>query len=211
MVPAAGCWDGFWAETPGHKKGCLVDRWGRLCRWLLELNPFGSQANVMTESDYIQRIDLAWPRSIQASATKALRLVEDGLSAFPSCAKLLCMKGDLIQLSDGLEYQLADALHCYQQAADFAPESPEAFESLGFFFDAIENDLGRAETAFRRAAKLGGGPNTYAGLARVLSERGHRTEELLALLEECPHAQSTPVRKMRSEIMRGQWGPVSKG
>jgi tetratricopeptide (TPR) repeat protein len=120
------------------------------------------------------------------------------------------MKGDLIQLSDGRQYELADARRCYQQAADLAPESPEAFESLGFFFDAIESDLKRAEIAFRKAAELGGGPNTYAGLARVLSGRGHSTKELLALLDGCPHAQSTPVQEMRSEIMQGVWKPVSK-
>ena len=51
----------------------------------------------MTDSDYIEKIDMAWPRSIAASATEALRLVEEGLSAFPKCAKLWCMKGDLIQ------------------------------------------------------------------------------------------------------------------
>src|SRR5262245_11272968 len=101
----------------------------------------------MTDSDYIQKIRVAWPRSIQASATEALRLVEEGLAAFPNCAKLLCMKGDLIQLSNGAQYKLADALRCYQQAADLAPESPEAYESLGFFFDAVEGDPNRAENA----------------------------------------------------------------
>ena len=171
----------------------------------------GIYARVMTESDYIQKIKRAWPRSLQASAMKALRLVEEGFSAFPSCAKLFCMKGDLIQLSDGTRYELAEALRCYQQAADLAPESPEAFESLGFLLDAIESDWNRAEVAFRRAAELGGGPHTYAGLTRVLSGRGHSTEELLALLDGCPHAQSTPVHEMRSEIIQGAWKPVSKG
>jgi tetratricopeptide (TPR) repeat protein len=165
----------------------------------------------MTESDYIDKIDAAWPRkSIKASATEALRLVEDGLCAFPKSAKLLCMKGDLIQLSDELRYELADALLCYQQAAEIAPESPEAFESLGFFFDAIESDLNRAEIAFRKAVELGGGPHTYAGLARVLSGQGHNTEELLAMLDACPHSQSPPVQEMRSEVLQGAWKPVRK-
>jgi hypothetical protein len=59
-------------------------------------------------------------------------------------------KGDLIQLSDGEQCELKDALPCYQQGADLAPESAEAFESIGFFFDAIESDPVRAESAFRR-------------------------------------------------------------
>jgi hypothetical protein len=164
----------------------------------------------MTDSDYIEKIKTAWPRRGQASATEALRLVEEGLCAFPRSAKLLCMKGDLIQLSDGEEYQLKDALRCYQQAARVAPESPEAFESLGFFFDAIESDPAQAETAFRRAVELGGGPHTYAGLARVLSSRGHSDEEVLALLDGCPHAQTALVQEMRSEIIEGMWKPVPK-
>ena len=164
----------------------------------------------MTESDYIRRIKTEWPRSDQVSAAKPLRLVEEGLSAFPGSAKLFCMKGDLIQLSDGQQYELAEAMRCYQQAADLAPKSPEAFESLGFFFDAIESDLARAESAFRKAVQLGGGPHSYAGLVRVLSGRGHSTEELLALLDGCPHAQTAPVQEMRLEIMKGAWKPVTK-
>jgi hypothetical protein len=164
----------------------------------------------MTESDYMEKIKMGWPRSVQASATEALRLVEEGLCAFPRSARLLCMKGDLIQLSDGQQYELKDALRCYQQAADVAPESPEAFESIGFFLDAIESDLERAEKAFRRAVQLGGGPQTYAGLARVLSGRGYSTEELLALLDGCPHAQTAPVQEMRSEIIKGTWKPVTR-
>jgi tetratricopeptide (TPR) repeat protein len=120
------------------------------------------------------------------------------------------MKGDLIQLSDGQPYEMKDALHCYQQAADLAPELPEAFESLGFFFDAIESDADRAESAFRRAVELGGGPNTYAGLARALSGRGHSAEELITFLDRCPHSQSSPVKEMRSEILQGFWKPISK-
>jgi tetratricopeptide (TPR) repeat protein len=164
----------------------------------------------MTEFDYIEKVKAAWPRDVDASATEPLRLVEEGLSVFPRCAKLLCLKGDLIQLSDGGQYDLADAQRCYQRAADLAPDSSEAFESLGFFYDAIDSNLEQAEIAFRRAAELGGGPNTYAGLARVLSGRGRSNEELLALLDGCPHAQSKPVQEMRSERIRGLWKPVSK-
>jgi Flp pilus assembly protein TadD len=120
------------------------------------------------------------------------------------------LKGHLIQLSDGKQYNLADARRCYEQAVELAPESPEAYESLGFFFDSIESDPNRAEIAFRRAAELGGGPHTYAGLARVLSGQGHNTEELLAMLDACPHALSPPVQEMRSEILQGAWKPVSR-
>jgi tetratricopeptide (TPR) repeat protein len=164
----------------------------------------------MSESDYIQKIATQWPRLNSASAAEPLRLVEEGLSAFPTSAKLLCMKGDLIQLSDEPSYELVDALRCYQQATELAPESPEAFESLGFFFDAVQSDLAQAESAFRKAVQLGGGPDTYAGLARVLSDEGHDTEEVLAFLDGCLHAQSGPVQKMRSEIVKGMWKPAPK-
>ena len=185
----------------------LVSIWARLLR---HHSPrmLGIFAKAMTESDFIEKIKAAWPRTVQASATEALRLVEEGLCAFPRSARLLCIKGDLIQLSDGEQYELSDALRCYQQAADLAPESAEAFESMGFFFDAIESDPVRAESAFRTAVKLGGGPHTYAGLARVLSGRGHSDEEVLALLDGCPHAQAAPVQEMKSEIIKGMWKPV---
>jgi hypothetical protein len=98
---------------------------------------FGRCAKVVTDLDYIKKVQMAWPRNILArdtevSATIALRLVEEDLSAFPKCAKLFCMKGDLIQLSDGSQYKLADARRCYEQAVELAPEASGAYGALGF-------------------------------------------------------------------------------
>src|SRR5947199_811122 len=132
----------------------------------------------MTESDYIGTIQRLWPAK-ETEADEPLRLVEEGIIAFPRSPKLLCMKGDLIQLSDGNDYNLSDASACYERAASIDPSCAEAFESLGYFHDVVSGELERAESAFRTAIALGGGPDAYAGLARVLAERGGSTSEIL--------------------------------
>jgi hypothetical protein len=158
----------------------------------------------MTESEYIQKIRQLWPVE-KVQATEALRLVEEAIVAFPRSSKLLCMKGDLIQLSDGCGCSLSDAAGCYERAASMDPSCAEAFESLGFFHDVVTNNLEQAELAFRSAIAVGGGPDAHAGLARVLAERGRNRTEILALLVGCVHAAAPKVLEMRAEIERGSW------
>jgi hypothetical protein len=163
----------------------------------------------MTESDYIQKIQKFWPVK-DTEAIEPLRLVEEAIVAFPLSPKLLCMKGDLIQLSDGKAYDLSDAAACYDRAASIDPSFAEAFESLGYFHDVVSDDLERAESAFRTAIALGGGPDAYAGLARVLAECGRNMTEILAFLDGCVHAAAPKVQDMRSEVERGLWSPRLK-
>ena len=84
-----------------------------------------------------------------------------------------------------------------------------AFSGLVFWQRFRRNciDLVRAESAFRTAVALGGGPDAYAGLARVLSERGGNTTEILALLDGCVHATAPKVLAMRAEVEKGLWRP----
>lgn len=161
---------------------------------------------IMTESDYIQKIRQLWPVE-ETKAAETLRLVEEAIVAFPRSPKLFCMKGDLVQLSDGKDYTLSDAVGCYERAASIDPSCAEAFESLGFFHDVVTNSLKKAESAFRTAIALGGGPDAYAGLARVLAERGDDTGEILAFLDGCVHAAAPKVLEMRAEVERGSWKP----
>jgi hypothetical protein len=160
----------------------------------------------MTESDYIQRIQKLRPEK-DTEAVEPMRLVEEAIVAFPRSPKLLCMKGDLIQLSDGNAYSLADAAACYERAASIDPTCAEAFESLGYFYDVVSEDLERAESAFRAAIALGGGPDAYAGLARVLAESGRDASEILAFLDGCVHADAPKVLEMRAEVESGMWSP----
>ena len=160
----------------------------------------------MTESDYIRQIQKLCAET-DTEAVEPLRLVEEAIVAFPLSPKLLCMKGDLIQISDTKGYNLSDAAACYERAASIEPSFAEAFESLGYFHDVISDDLERAESAFQSAIALGGGPDAYAGLARVLAERGRNTAEILAFLDGCVHAAAPEVQEMRAEVERGSWSP----
>jgi hypothetical protein len=160
----------------------------------------------MTEADYIQSLQKLWPDQ-DTEAAQPLLLVEEAIGAFPRSAKLLCMKGDLIQQSDANGYSLDDAAACYERAASIDPSCAEAFEALGFFFDVISEDLERAESAFRTAITLGAGPAAYAGLARVRAERGGDVAEIIAFLDACAHATDEIVLEMRAEIEAGDWSP----
>ena len=58
------------------------------------------------------------------------------------------------------------------------------------------------------AIELGAGPDSYAGLARVLAERGTETAEILVFIDDCPYVGETVIQEMRSEIEKGQWAPI---
>jgi len=100
-----------------------------------------------------------------------LELVERALEVHPDSIELWCLRGDLIQISnDEGRYRLEDAEASYTRAAEIDPEDPEAFESLGFYYDAICADPGKAEPFFRRAIDLGADESAHEGLAEVMAE-----------------------------------------
>ena len=117
-------------------------------------------------------------------------------------------RGDLIQLLEEVDtpYSLNDALASYERARALDPTDPEAFESLGYFFDAVAERVGDAEDMFRKAIELGAGADSWL----ALHESWHnldRSEEALKLLEpgSCPHADAPPVVDVRWEINQGRW------
>jgi len=164
---------------------------------------------VMTEAEYIQKVTEAKQLFRQdAHSPEPLRLVSEALVKYPNSAKLHCLLGDLIQLSDAFpEYELSDALKAYEKATVLDPTCPEAFEEIGYYYDAIDEDLEKSEAAFRRAVELGGGEQSYAGLGRVLVERGHPPSEVVIFLKQSPCADMPKVREMCSEIEAGKWSP----
>ncbi len=85
---------------------------------------------------------------------------------------------------------------------------PRRTQSLGYFFDAVDERLDEAERMFRKALEFGAGAGSWAGLARVLAELGRR-EEALELLahHRCPHANPRDVVDVRGEIEDGRWDP----
>ncbi len=160
---------------------------------------------------YIDRVQALYPQEGEASA-EALALVEQAVAECPKCAKLWCLRGDLIQLG-GPEsrYELADALRSYEQAIAFDPLCAEAYESLGFFYDAVIDAPESAEPFFREAIRLGAGINSFCGLARVLAELNRKAEALRLLApENCASHDASEIKELREEIASCMWSNDSR-
>lgn len=85
------------------------------------------------------------------------------------------------------------------------PSFPEAHESIGYYFDVIEEDLGRSEAAFREAIRCGAGDSSVVGLARVLAEQGHSITQVLSFIDRHDVEQSHEIQEIREEIEGGMW------
>lgn len=163
----------------------------------------------MTEHDYLEALRNRWPReSVPGASVETLALADEAVVRFPDSPCLWKRRGDLIQLGDGESaHSLEDSLHSYETAVKLDPGFAEAHESIGYYFDVIDEDLPKAEAAFLRATQLGGGEYSWAGLARVIAERGGPREQILALMDDCPFADASAVQKIRQEVDEGFWHP----
>ncbi|RYG57182.1 hypothetical protein EON80_28565 [bacterium] len=163
---------------------------------------------VTEEQEYIDAIWTDWPAGREASL-ELLAMAEEAVAAYPQSSKLWCMRGDLIQLGETeSRYQLSDSLESCRRAIAVDPTFAEAYESVGYYFDVIEEDFPLSEDAFRQAVKLGAGKDSFIGLARVVAEQG-RYEEALQLLttENCPFSGDLEVEKIRRQIEARMWAP----
>ena len=159
----------------------------------------------MTEDEYVEEI---WRLRIAKEFEKALNLTERAVETYQNSAELQCWFGELILLSDETRYRAADALSAYEKAVALDPEWAEPYENIGYLYDTYFNDFGQAESAFRKAIELGAEAESYTGLAGVLAQRGDQIAEILSFLDNCPFADESAIKKMRSEIEEGQWSPV---
>jgi tetratricopeptide (TPR) repeat protein len=165
-----------------------------------------------TEADWFKAIEeetrTSGPR--RWTTPDGLRLVELALAEHPQSSRLWNRRGDLIQLLDDdlASYSLNGARDSYERARAADPNDPEAYESLGYFLDAVDEQLDEAERMFRKAIELGAGAGSWVGLARVLAEMGRREEALTLLAADtCPHASVREVVDVRGEIKDGRWDP----
>ncbi len=69
----------------------------------------------------------------------------------------------------------------------------------------IDIDLSRSEAAFLEAIRCGGGESSVAGLARVLSERGYPTADVLMMIDQHDVEHSPELQEIRKEIASGMW------
>lgn len=160
----------------------------------------------MNESDYINRLEALFPEQGDASV-ETLDFAEQAVAAFPHCARLWCLRGNLIQLASlEANYETGDALRSYERALAADPDCAEAYESIGYFYDALMDDPRSAEPAFRKAISLRAGADSYRGLARVLAELNRRDEALMLLApENCPYQDEVRVKEIKEEIESGMW------
>jgi hypothetical protein len=161
----------------------------------------------MAEEDYIHKIaELSRLASGSETPIQVFREIEEALSVYPDSPSLWCMRGDLIQLGpEDSPYSLEDALRSYEKALTINPVFAEAHESIGYYSDVIDGDLVRAEAAFLEAVRCGGGESSVAGLARVRSERGHPTSDILTMIDQHDVKHSPVLQKIREEIASGMW------
>lgn len=159
-----------------------------------------------TESEYITSLEGSYPEQGEASV-EVMALVEEAVAAFPNSSKLWCIRGDLIQLSTvEAEYELEDALRSYERAAAVESASADAYTEMGYFYDAVMADPASAEHSFQKAIDLGGGVQSYYGLARVLAELNREKEALSLLMPtRCPYAEEAEILEIREEIESGMW------
>ena len=160
----------------------------------------------MTETDYITKIKSLLTDESEV-AVEVLQLVEKSVAEHPQSAKLWCWRGDLIQRA-ALEanYELDDALKSYKRALEIDPSNAEAYESIGYYEDAIMSNPASAESSFRKAIELGAGRDSYYGLARVLAELNRNAEALEVISSEnCPFSDTAEIEEIRTEIKEGVW------
>ena len=102
---------------------------------------------------------------------QALDRVDAELKRSGDDASLLVVRGILILLSENLKFELTDARVSFERAIATDPESAEAYEELGRYFDVFEPDRKRAEELYRLALAKGAGADCQESLDELLAER----------------------------------------
>lgn len=119
-------------------------------------------------SDFIRRMKGEITRTEHASAA-LLAEIEDELERAPS-AELWILRGDALQLSDSDEDDLDEVEASYRKAIELDPNSADAYESLGHFILAMDDDAEASLEYFRKALALGAGDSAREGLREAEAE-----------------------------------------
>lgn len=159
----------------------------------------------MTEKEYINLVR----SKVQTEDTvgnEIIELIDEAVSLYPQSSALWCLCGDLLQLGeDDKKYELSDALSSYTKAIEIDPNYAEAYESIGYYYDAIDDDPEKAKGAFERAVELGAGVDSYVGLARVMAELKKDKNSIQEFLNNSPFKQTQQVKDIWAEIASGMY------
>lgn len=110
----------------------------------------------MTEDEYIAELQKRWPRQGDA-ALETINLADEAVRRFPGSPKLLCMRGNLIELGpENCPHSLDDALACYKRAIEIDPQFAEAWEEVGYFYHNVLDEEDVAKPYLREAERLKG-------------------------------------------------------
>lgn len=166
----------------------------------------------MIERQFLANLQRMWKTGqvgIAKVSDEALALSKLAVDTYPRSVDLLCMRGYVLSMAAGFSTRIRrQAISCFKKAVRIDPECVDALEELGYCHDILD-EYEAAEVAFRQALACGGSPYVFAGLARLLQERGD-TPGALKLLSSrsCPFQEHPAVKQMRAEIRKREWEPM---
>ena len=111
----------------------------------------------MSEAEYIAEFIKRWPRDLASNepSEETILLVNRAVIEHPRSSKLWVMRGDLIQLIDfESSIPLKEAEKSYRKAIKTNPFNIEAYESMGYFLDAVMAKPRKAKRYFAKARLL---------------------------------------------------------
>jgi hypothetical protein len=164
---------------------------------------------MISETAFLKRIQTRL-KSGREPNPRVLELAKRAVEAYPKSARLLILFGDLIQMiTDGDEYEGFTPQKLYRRAIRFEPNYWEGYEAAGFYqfvYGGRYGDLRslkKAEELFRKAIRLGGGNDSFAGLASVLLEQGRRSAARRAI-QKCTRRKASWIKHLLREMDEGK-------
>lgn len=142
------------------------------------------------------------------STDETFELLEYYLSQHPEDERLWDARGDYIQRYGGNneKWSFEEAKCSYLKSIECNKSYGRAYESLGYYYDVIENEYMVAESYFRKSIELEPSLYSYKGLARVLAQQNRDAEAIQSLSKSfCPFSEDIDIDILMDEIKEGYW------
>jgi tetratricopeptide (TPR) repeat protein len=161
----------------------------------------------MNEETYYAEISRLWPKPGQVPSPEIRDVCLAAVREYPESSTFWYDLGIIMQRCEVHRgYSGEDYLRCYKNAIRCDSSNWEAYQELGYVLDVHFDDYDGAERAFRTAIELGGGAESYFGLARVLAQAGRMAEAIHSVSKDvCAYHDDAAIEKLRAEILAGDW------